>query len=107
MSAYRTARYATGEKCQNGAEAALLSGISFAVPLIVAGGTVLRSRYYCRKSSGYKICLMKKTLVVDVPQAGRRDARDFDGIVLAAYTAYSLADKPALAPGFRQGLPPT
>ncbi|EFN7392266.1 PTS 2-O-a-mannosyl-D-glycerate transporter subunit IIABC [Escherichia coli] len=42
---------------------ALLSGISFAVPLIVAGGTVL-----------------------------------------AAYTAYSLADKPALAPGFAAGL---
>ncbi len=50
---------------------ALLSGISFAVPLIVAGGTVLG--------------------ILMVP-------------VLAAYTAYSLADKPALAPGFAAGL---
>lgn len=40
---------------------ALLSGISFAVPLIVAGGRCWRLQYYCRKSSGYKICLMKKT----------------------------------------------
>ncbi|HHS8948913.1 TPA: PTS 2-O-a-mannosyl-D-glycerate transporter subunit IIABC [Escherichia coli] len=51
---------------------ALLSGISFAVPLIVAGGTVLLG-------------------ILMVP-------------VLAAYTAYSLADKPALAPGFAAGL---
>ncbi len=50
---------------------------------------------------------MKKLLAVDVPQAGRRAARNFDGPVLAAYTAYSLADKPALAPGLRLDLPPT
>ncbi len=107
MRRVRTARYATGEKCQNGAETGTVSRISFAVPLIVAGGTVLAVAYYCRKSSGYKICLMKKTPGLDVPQAGRRAARNFDGTGARAYTAYSLADKPALAPGFAAGLPPT
>ncbi|EFH6604251.1 PTS 2-O-a-mannosyl-D-glycerate transporter subunit IIABC [Escherichia coli] len=84
---------------------ALLSGISFAVPLIVAGGTVLAVAVllsqifglqdlfneenswlwmYCKLGGGLLGILM-------VP-------------VLAAYTAYSLADKPALAPGFAAGL---
>lgn len=40
---------------------ALLSGISFAVPLIVAGGTVLAVAVLLSQIFGYKICLMKKT----------------------------------------------
>ena len=43
-------------------------------------------------------------MAVDVPQAWRRHAWHADGSVLAAYTAYSLADKPALTPGFAAGL---
>ncbi|PLR41933.1 PTS 2-O-a-mannosyl-D-glycerate transporter subunit IIABC [Chimaeribacter arupi] len=84
---------------------ALLSGISFAVPLIVAGGTVLAVAvllaqlfqlqhlfeqenswlWFYRKLGGGLL----GTLMVPV---------------LAAYTAWSLADKPALAPGFAAGL---
>lgn len=84
---------------------ALLSGISFAVPLIVAGGTLLAVAvllaqifqlqplfdqenswlWYYRKLGGGLL----GTLMVPV---------------LAAYTAWSLADKPALAPGFAAGL---
>lgn len=83
---------------------ALLSGISFAVPLIVAGARCWRSRYYCRKSSGYKICLMKKTRLWMYRKLGGGLLGILMVPVLAAYTAYSLADKPALAPGFAAGL---
>ncbi|WP_372883091.1 PTS 2-O-a-mannosyl-D-glycerate transporter subunit IIABC [Psychromonas sp.] len=84
---------------------ALLSGISFAVPLIIAGGTVLAvavliaqifdlQELYATENSW--LWMFRKlgggllgTLMVPV---------------LAAYTAYSIADKPALGPGFAAGL---
>ncbi|KLV03713.1 PTS 2-O-a-mannosyl-D-glycerate transporter subunit IIABC [Photobacterium aquae] len=84
---------------------ALLSGISFAVPLIVAGGTVLAVAVLLAQifdlqelyaTDGSWLNMYRKlgggllgTLMVPV---------------LAAYTAYSLADKPALGPGFAAGL---
>ena len=59
---------------------ALLSGISFAVPLIVAGGMVLAVAVLLSQIFGLQdLFNEEKLLVVDVPQAGRRDARDFDG----------------------------
>ncbi|MEZ8143268.1 PTS 2-O-a-mannosyl-D-glycerate transporter subunit IIABC [Enterovibrio norvegicus FF-33] len=84
---------------------ALLSGISFSVPLIVAGGTVLAIAVLVAQifdlqdlygTEGSWLWMYRKlgggllgTLMVPV---------------LAAYTAYSLADKPALGPGFAAGL---
>ena len=43
-------------------------------------------------------------MAVDVPQAGGGMLGMLMVPVLAAYTAYSLADKPALTPGFAAGL---
>lgn len=84
---------------------AVLSGISFSVPLIVAGGTVLAVAVLLAQmldlqalygTEGSWLNMYRKlgggllgTLMVPV---------------LAAYTAYSLADKPALGPGFAAGL---
>ncbi len=84
---------------------ALLSGISYAVPLIVAGGTVLAVAVLIAqifdlqelyKTEDSWLWMYRKlgggllgTLMVPV---------------LAAYTAYSLADKPALGPGFAAGI---
>ncbi|MFW1291222.1 PTS 2-O-a-mannosyl-D-glycerate transporter subunit IIABC [Vibrio parahaemolyticus] len=84
---------------------ALLSGISYAVPLIVAGGTVLAVAVLLAQmfnlqdlyaEEGSWLWMYRKlgggllgTLMVPV---------------LAAYTAYSLADKPALGPGFAAGI---
>ncbi|RKF13753.1 PTS 2-O-a-mannosyl-D-glycerate transporter subunit IIABC [Alginatibacterium sediminis] len=84
---------------------ALLSGISYAVPLIVAGGTVLAVAVLLAQifdlqdlyaTEGSWLWMYRKlgggllgTLMVPV---------------LAAYTAYSLADKPALGPGFAAGI---
>lgn len=84
---------------------ALLSGISYAVPLIVAGGTVLAVAVLLAQ-------ILSLQHLFDLENSWLWMYRKLGGgmlgtlmvPVLAAYTAYSLADKPALAPGFAAGL---
>ncbi|EAC1966840.1 PTS 2-O-a-mannosyl-D-glycerate transporter subunit IIABC [Escherichia coli] len=84
---------------------ALLSGISFAVPLIVAGGTVLAVAVLLSQIFGLQDLFNEENSWLWIY---RKLGGGLLGIlmvpVLAAYTAYSLADKPALAPGFAAGL---
>ncbi|EEZ9642316.1 PTS 2-O-a-mannosyl-D-glycerate transporter subunit IIABC [Escherichia coli] len=84
---------------------ALLSGISFAVPLIVAGGTVLAVAVLLSHIFGLQDLFNEENSWLWMY---RKLGGGLLGIlmvpVLAAYTAYSLADKPALAPGFAAGL---
>ncbi|EOM4944231.1 PTS 2-O-a-mannosyl-D-glycerate transporter subunit IIABC [Escherichia coli] len=95
---------------------ALLSGISFAVPLIVAGGTVLAVAVLLSQIFGLQDLFNEENFgLQDLFNEEnswlwmyRKLGGGLLGIlmvpVLAAYTAYSLADKPALAPGFAAGL---
>ncbi|EFD9221667.1 PTS 2-O-a-mannosyl-D-glycerate transporter subunit IIABC [Escherichia coli] len=84
---------------------ALLSGISFAVPLIVAGGTVLAVAVLLSQIFGLQDLFNEENSWLWMY---RKLGGGLLGIlmvpVLAAYTAYSLADKPALASGFAAGL---
>ncbi|EFA5164279.1 PTS 2-O-a-mannosyl-D-glycerate transporter subunit IIABC [Escherichia coli] len=84
---------------------ALLSGISFAVPLIVAGSTVLAVAVLLSQIFGLQDLFNEENSWLWMY---RKLGGGLLGIlmvpVLAAYTAYSLADKPALAPGFAAGL---
>ena len=84
---------------------ALLSGISFAVPLIVAGGTVLAVAVLLAQMFDLQHLFDQENSWLWLY---RKLGGGMLGIlmvpVLAAYTAYSLADKPALAPGFAAGL---
>ncbi|EFH8022961.1 PTS 2-O-a-mannosyl-D-glycerate transporter subunit IIABC [Escherichia coli] len=84
---------------------ALLSGISFALPLIVAGGTVLAVAVLLSQIFGLQDLFNEENSWLWMY---RKLGGGLLGIlmvpVLAAYTAYSLADKPALAPGFAAGL---
>lgn len=84
---------------------ALLSGISFAVPLIVAGGTVLAVAVLLAQMLGLQHLFDQENSWLWMY---RKLGGGMLGIlmvpVLAAYTAFSLADKPALAPGFAAGL---
>ena len=84
---------------------ALLSGISFAVPLIVAGGTVLAVSVLLAQILGLQHLFDQENSWLWLY---RKLGGGMLGIlmipVLAAYTAYSLADKPALTPGFAAGL---
>lgn len=84
---------------------ALLSGISFAVPLIVAGGTVLAVAVLLAQMLGLQHLFdQENSWLWMYRKLGGGMLGTLMVPVLAAYTAYSLADKPALAPGFAAGL---
>ncbi|ADO49337.1 PTS 2-O-a-mannosyl-D-glycerate transporter subunit IIABC [[Enterobacter] lignolyticus] len=84
---------------------ALLSGISFAVPLIVAGGTVLAVAVLLAQMLGLQHLFdLENSWLWMYRKLGGGMLGTLMVPVLAAYTAYSLADKPALAPGFAAGL---
>lgn len=84
---------------------ALLSGISFAVPLIVAGGTVLAVAVLLAQMLGLQhLFNLENSWLWMYRKLGGGMLGTLMVPVLAAYTAYSLADKPALAPGFAAGL---
>ena len=84
---------------------ASLIGISFAVPLIVAGATVLAAAILIAQIFGLQeLYGTEDSWLWMFRKLG-------DGLlgalmipVLAAYTAYAIADKPALGPGFAAGL---
>lgn len=84
---------------------ALLSGISFAVPLIVAGGTVLAVAVLLAQIFGLQeLYGTKDSWLWMYRQLGGGMLGTLMVPVLSAYTAYSLADKPALGPGFAAGI---
>lgn len=84
---------------------ALLSGISFAVPLIVAGGTVLAVAVLLAQMLGLQhLFEQENSWLWMYRKLGGGMLGTLMVPVLAAYTAYSLADKPALVPGFAAGL---
>ncbi|WP_127959235.1 PTS 2-O-a-mannosyl-D-glycerate transporter subunit IIABC [Serratia microhaemolytica] len=84
---------------------ALLSGISFAVPLIVAGGTVLAVAVLLAQIFGLQhLFEQQNSWLWMYRKLGGGMLGTLMVPVLAAYTAYSLADKPALGPGFAAGL---
>ena len=84
---------------------ALLSGNSFAVPLIVAVGTVLAVAVLLAQIFGLQHLFdLENSWLWMHRKLGGGMLGTLMVPVLAAYTAYSLADKPALAPGFAAGL---
>ncbi|MGL4826563.1 MAG: PTS 2-O-a-mannosyl-D-glycerate transporter subunit IIABC [Vibrionaceae bacterium] len=85
---------------------ALLSGISFAVPLIVAGGTVLAITVLLSRINPEMLALYNEadSWLNMYRKLGGGLLGTLMVPVLAAYIAYSLADKPALGPGFAAGL---
>lgn len=84
---------------------ALLSGISYAVPLIVAGGTVLAVAVLLAQIFGLQHLFdLENSWLWMYRKLGGGMLGTLMVPVLAAYTAWSLADKPALAPGFAAGL---
>jgi 2-O-A-mannosyl-D-glycerate PTS system EIIABC component len=84
---------------------ALLSGISYAVPLIVAGGTVLAVAVLIAQIFDLQeLYATKDSWLWMYRKLGGGLLGTLMVPVLAAYTAYSLADKPALGPGFAAGI---
>ncbi|WP_253381254.1 PTS 2-O-a-mannosyl-D-glycerate transporter subunit IIABC [unidentified bacterial endosymbiont] len=84
---------------------ALLSGISYAVPLIVAGGTVLAVAVLLAQMFNLQHLFgEEESWLWMYRKLGAGLLGTLMVPVLAAYTAYSLADKPALGPGFAAGI---
>lgn len=104
-TAYLTARYATGEKRQNGAETGTVERDLFCRTVDCRGGTVLAVAVLLSQIFGLQDLFNEENSWLWMY---RKLGGGLLGIlmvpVLAAYTAYSLADKPALAPGFAAGL---
>ncbi|ELY4788043.1 PTS 2-O-a-mannosyl-D-glycerate transporter subunit IIABC [Cronobacter sakazakii] len=94
-----------GTQWKTAVKQALLNGISFAVPLIVAGGTVLAVAVLLAQLFDLQALFEHENSWLWL---WRKLGGGLLGTlmlpVLAAYTAFSLADKPALAPGFAAGL---
>ncbi|EIZ8954557.1 PTS 2-O-a-mannosyl-D-glycerate transporter subunit IIABC [Cronobacter sakazakii] len=94
-----------GTQWKTAVKQALLNGISFAVPLIVAGGTVLAVAVLLAQLFDLQALFEHENSWLWL---WRKLGGGLLGMlmlpVLAAYTAFSLADKPALAPGFAAGL---
>ncbi|WNB92651.1 PTS 2-O-a-mannosyl-D-glycerate transporter subunit IIABC [Bacillus sp. NEB1478] len=84
---------------------AVLTGISYIVPLIIAGGMLLAvSLFIAQAFDLQKQYDTAGTLLNLFRELGGGMLGTLMVPVLAAYISYSIADKPGLAPGFAAGL---
>ncbi|WP_448207797.1 PTS fructose-like transporter subunit IIB [Azospirillum sp. sgz302134] len=93
------AKTAQKEK-QSGPYKHLLTGVSFMLPFVVAGGLVIALSFVF----GIEAFKEKGTLPAALMQIGGDAAFGLMVPVLAGYIAYSIADRPGLAPGFIGGM---
>ncbi len=93
-----TASPATGEK--TGVYKHLLTGVSFMLPMVVAGGLLIALSFVF----GIEAFKEPGTLPAALMQIGGEAAFKLMVPLLAGYIAYSIADRPGLAPGMIGGL---
>lgn len=78
----------------------LLTGVSFMLPMVVAGGLMIALSFVF----GITAFQEKGTLAAALMQIGGETAFKLMVPLLAGYIAYSIADRPGLAPGMIGGL---
>ncbi|WP_122317112.1 PTS fructose-like transporter subunit IIB [Pseudomonas cichorii] len=78
----------------------LLTGVSFMLPMVVAGGLLIALSFVF----GIKAFEEQGTLAAALMQIGGEAAFKLMVPLLAGYIAYSIADRPGLAPGMIGGL---
>lgn len=88
----------SGEK--SGPYKHLLTGVSYMLPMVVAGGLLIALSFVF----GIKAYEQEGTLAATLMQIGGDAAFKLMVPVLAGYIAYSIADRPGLAPGMIGGL---
>ncbi|PWC31786.1 PTS fructose-like transporter subunit IIB [Azospirillum sp. TSO22-1] len=88
------------KEAQSGPYKHLLTGVSFMLPFVVAGGLVIALSFVF----GIEAFKEKGTLPAALMQIGGEAAFALMVPVLAGYIAYSIADRPGLAPGFIGGM---
>ncbi|MCM3718182.1 PTS 2-O-a-mannosyl-D-glycerate transporter subunit IIABC [Fictibacillus phosphorivorans] len=83
----------------------LLTGISYIIPIIVAGGMTLAAAVFISQAFGLQeIYDTEGSWLWLLRQLGGTLLGQLMIPILAAYMAYSIADKPALGPGFAAGV---
>ncbi|WP_431862565.1 PTS fructose-like transporter subunit IIB [Azospirillum sp.] len=88
------------KEAQSGPYKHLLTGVSFMLPFVVAGGLIIALSFVF----GIEAFKDKGTLPAALMQIGGEAAFALMVPVLAGYIAYSIADRPGLAPGFIGGM---
>ncbi|HYH37458.1 MAG TPA: PTS fructose-like transporter subunit IIB [Azospirillum sp.] len=88
------------KEAQSGPYKHLLTGVSFMLPFVVAGGLVIALSFVF----GIEAFKEPGTLPAALMQIGGEAAFALMVPVLAGYIAYSIADRPGLAPGFIGGM---
>lgn len=78
----------------------LLTGVSFMLPLVVAGGLIIALSFVF----GIEAFKQPGTLPAALMRIGGESAFGLMVPVLAGYIAFSIADRPGLAPGFIGGM---
>jgi 2-O-A-mannosyl-D-glycerate-specific PTS system IIC component len=83
----------------------LLTGISYIIPVIIAGGMTLAVAVLISQTFGLQAVYNKEgSWLWLLRQLGGGMLGQLMVPILAAYMAYSIADKPALGPGFAAGI---
>lgn len=83
----------------------ILTGISYIIPVIVAGGMTLASAVLISQAFGLQdVYAEEGSWLWLLRQLGGGMLGQLMIPILAAYMAYSIADKPALGPGFAAGI---
>ncbi|MBP2315048.1 PTS fructose-like transporter subunit IIB [Azospirillum soli] len=88
------------KEAQSGPYKHLLTGVSFMLPFVVAGGLIIALSFVF----GIEAFKEPGTLPAALMQIGGEAAFGLMVPVLAGYIAYSIADRPGLAPGFIGGM---
>ncbi|MFL9814571.1 PTS fructose-like transporter subunit IIB [Stutzerimonas sp. VN223-3] len=78
----------------------LLTGVSYMLPMVVAGGLLIALSFVC----GIEAFKEEGTLAAALMKIGGETAFQLMVPLLAGYIAYSIADRPGLAPGMIGGL---
>lgn len=90
----------SGPAAQGGAYKHLLTGVSYMLPMVVAGGLMIALSFVF----GIEAFKQEGSLAAALMQIGGEAAFKLMVPVLAGYIAYSIADRPGLAPGMIGGL---
>ncbi|TCN26205.1 2-O-A-mannosyl-D-glycerate-specific PTS system IIC component [Mesobacillus foraminis] len=94
-----------GKNVKNEIKDSLLTGISHIIPVIVAGGMTLAAAVFISQAFGLQeLYNQEGSWLWLLRQLGGTLLGQLMIPILAAYMAYSIADKPALGPGFAAGV---
>jgi len=96
----KTSTQSSGKKSQAGAYRHLLTGVSYMLPMVVAGGLCIALSF----AFGIEAFKQEGTLAAALMQIGGGSAFALMVPVLAGFIAFSIADRPGLTPGLVGGM---